>query len=141
VFEAERPFLCFSVLKVVKLTPPLSRHLIKLAPTFQRFHPLSDPPLHLWQLCPRRFVNIIWIRNYYSCGIAPTERNLPLNLSLIVFVFNLSYGPSFCSILVTLNDSIYTWIFSNYNWPFEQTLSNHIHSQSAIHLTRAIPRV
>ena len=51
VFEGERPFFfCFSVLKVLKLTPPLSRHLMKLAPTFQRFHPLSDPPLRLWQL-------------------------------------------------------------------------------------------
>jgi hypothetical protein len=30
---------------------------------------------------------------------------------------NLSYGPSLWSILVTLNGSIYTWIFSNYNCP------------------------
>ena len=33
------------------------------------------------------------------------------------FFFNLSYGPSSWSILVTLNGSIYTWIFSNYNCP------------------------
>jgi hypothetical protein len=36
VFEGERPFFfCFSVLKVLKLTPPLSRHLMKFAPTFR----------------------------------------------------------------------------------------------------------
>ena len=55
--------------------------------------------------------------------------------ALFVFFFNLSYGPSLWSILVTLNDSTYTWIFSHYNWPFEQTLSSHIHSQPTTHLT------
>jgi hypothetical protein len=48
------------------------------------------------------------------------------------FFFNLSYGPSLWSILVTLNGSIYNWIFSNYNWPFEQTLYYHIHKGPTI---------
>ena len=54
---------------------------------------------------------------------------------LFSFFFNLSYGPSLWSILVTLNGSISTWIFSNYNWPFKQILSNHIHIQPTTHLT------
>jgi hypothetical protein len=35
VYEAGRPFFCFSVLKVLKLTPPLYRHLMKFPPTFR----------------------------------------------------------------------------------------------------------
>ena len=46
-------------------------------------------------------------------------------------IFQYKLWP-FIRILVTLNSSIYTWIFSNYNWPFEQTLYNHIHKGPTI---------
>jgi hypothetical protein len=54
-----------------------------------------------------------------------------------LFVF--FHGPSLWSILVTLNGSIYTWIFSSYNWPLNKHFPT-IYIVSQQHILRDIYR-